>query len=472
MSMVSLELRPAALTGLVVFGLALSPLAGCKRHPPAPAPVASARPSALPSALAPGDDAADGAAAPAQCQQLPGYGLTLEPAAAPTPAKATLEGAGDRDEDDDALLPFGVDIGGAVPTARGFAVAGIRGAGQAFVARLNEHGSQRVDLGELHGDAETPALAAVGDDVLVALRGTDAAGFTLKLGRVTGGDVGGVEWGFELSKLGKTVTGVTLAVVGTRGVVVYQGEEKQGASQLMLGTFAPGALKDAFQVKPLEAKDAEMPRLTARAGGYWLSWVRTLPEAKRPGKKPEPSEAQDPEERELLDVGLRVLEVAKLDEEGKQVGAALRVGEPRRQVLLFDVAPLASGGLLVAARSDSAAPGAEGGALVLSEVGPDGSVREERLDDDELGAGAPTLLGDVDLTLPGPWLAMSSPSDATRLGLARGGQTLLQADTLLGRAQVLAVSAGRFLIQRARGRSVTLEALACRWPSDSAAQKK
>ena len=48
-------------------------------------------------------------------------------------------------------------------------------------------------------------------------------------------------------------------------------------------------------------------------------------------------------------------------------------------MLLYDVAPLGTGGLLVAARSDSAAPGAEGGALVLSEVGPDGSVREEKV---------------------------------------------------------------------------------------------
>jgi hypothetical protein len=67
---------------------------------------------------------------------------------------------------------------------------------------------------------------------------------------------------------------------------------------------------------------------------------------------------------------------------------------------------------------------------------------------------------------------VSSTSDATRLGLARGGHTLLQADARLGRGEVIAVSAGHFLVQRARGRSVTLEALDCSWPSDSAAEKK
>jgi hypothetical protein len=141
-------------------------------------------------------------------------------------------------------------------------------------------------------------------------------------------------------------------------------------------------------------------------------------------------------------------------------------------VLLYDVAPLASGGLLVAARSDSAAPGVEGGALLLSEVGPDGSVHEERLDDDELGAGAPALLVEGDAKLPGPWLAMSAPSDATRLGLARGRNTTLLADALLGHAEVIAVSAGNFLVQRARGRSVTLEALQCSWSSVNAAENK
>jgi hypothetical protein len=241
----------------------------------------------------------------------------------------------------------------------------------------------------------------------------------------------------------------------------------------MLGTFSTESLKDPFEVKPLEARDVEMPRLAARPGGYWLSWVRTLPEAKKPQKTlADAGPPPDPEERELLDVGLRVVEVAKLDEQGKPLGVALRIGQPRRQVLLYDVAPLSSGGLLVAARSDSAAPGVEGGALLLSELAADGSVHEERLDDDEIGAGAPALLLDGDAKLPGPWLAVSAPNDATRLGLARGQRTILQADPLLGHAEIIAVSAGHFLVQRARGRGVVLEALDCNWPDDAAAEKK
>ena len=340
-----------------------------------------------------------------------------------------------------------------------------------------EHSSRRVDLGELHGDPETPALAALGSGVLVALRSTDAAGFTLKLGSVAGPGSAEVSWGYELTKLGKTVTDVELATSGPRGVLVYQGEEKSGATRLMLGAFSTESLKEPFEVKPLDPKDVELPRLAVRPGGYWLSWVRTLPEPKKPPKAPpkaavDAGPPEDPEEREILEVGLRVVEVAKLDEQGKLLGAPRRIGEAKRQVLLYDIAGLASGNLLVAVRADSATPGAEGGALSLTELQADGSVHEERLDDDDIGAGAPALLVDADPKLPGPWLSMNGSSDATRLGLAQGEHSVLRADPLLGHAEVIAVSGGHFLLQRARGHSVALEALDCSWPSDAAAEKK
>jgi hypothetical protein len=169
---------------------------------------------------------------------------------------------------------------------------------------------------------------------------------------------------------------------------------------------------------------------------------------------------------------LRVVEVAKLDERGEWQGAALRVGEPRRQVLLFDVAQAAAGSLLVAMRSDSAAPGAEGGAMLLSEIGADGSVHEERLDDDEIGVGAPMLLVDANAKVPEPWLSVSSLSDATRLGRARGQRTALEADPLLGRAEVIAIGAGHFLTQRSRGRAVELAALDCRFEQPIPLQQK
>lgn len=456
--------------------------AGCKRDP-APAPsqgAAAARPATSPgsSAALPG--------APEQgshCRRLSGFGLTVEAAgtaadAAGTAAKQGAVAAPEAEEsDDDALLPFGVDLGSVLSTPKGFAVAGIRGAGQAFVALLGEQASSRVDLGELHGDVEPPVLAAAGEQVIVALRSSDAAGFTLKLGQIAA-QGSGVEWGYELSKLGKGVSSLDLATSGPRGAVVFQDEQKSG-SRVWLGAFSPNDLKAPVPVKPFDAKDVEGPRLVPRPGGYWLSWVRSLPEAKKPTKKPtEGAPVEDPEERDLLELGLRALEVLKLDEQGQVQGGALRVGEPRRQVILFDVAPLASGGLLIAARSDSAAPGAEGGALLLSEVGLDGTVREERLDDDEIGAGAPALLldggarsPDGSVQPPKPWLAISSPSDATRLGVAQGARTQLLGDPALSRNEVIAVGAGHFLTARSRGRSVELGALDCQLQAPAPAEK-
>ncbi len=452
--------RLAAVSGAfvsVLLGLANS---GCKRPQPAPGPAPSAGPSVAEAPAAPPEEVG-------RCRRHADFGLTLDADSARPPAPEATE-----EEEDDALLPFGVDIGAALGTPFGFAAAGIRGAGQAFVALIAERKSHRIDLGQVHGDSETPAIAALGERVFVALRSTDAAGYTIKVGDIAGLHSNAVVWGHELSKLGKQVTAVQLAVAPGRGVLVYQGELK-GDARLMLGTFSTDKLAEPFTVKALDAKDVEMPRLLARAGGYWLSWVRTLPEPKKPAKiSNERGPEQDPEEREILDVGLRVVEVVKLGEDGQLQGSALRIGEPRRQVLLYDVAALSTGGLLLATRSDSATPGAEGGAILLSEVGPDGSVQEQRVDDDDIGAGAPSLLSDASAAQAGPWLVVSAPSDATRVGLARGARSTLVADAGLGRAELLAVNGGRFLAQRARGRSAVLEGLDCSWPVEFSAEKK
>lgn len=456
--------------------------AGCKRDP-APAPsqgAGAARPVTSPGSSATLPLTPEQAS---HCRRLTGFGLTVEAAgaavdAAGTAPKNAAVAAPEADEsDDDALLPFGVDLGSALSTPQGFAVAGIRGAGQAFVALLGERASSRVELGELHGDVEPPALAASGEQVIVALRSSDAAGFTLKLGQIAA-QGSGVEWGYELSKLGKGVSSLDVAISGAQGAVVFQDEQK-GSSRVWLGAFSPGDLKAAVHAKAFDAKDVEGPRLAPRPGGYWLSWVRSLPEPKKAPKKPtEGQPAEDPEERDLLELGLRALEVLKLDDQGKPQGEALRVGEPRRQVILFDVTPLASGGLLIAARSDSAAPGAEGGALLLSEVGLDGSVREERLDDDEIGAGAPALLLDAGaqplqggVQPPKPWLAVASPSDATRIGVARGAATQLLGDPALARVEVIAVGAGHFLTARSRRQGVELAALDCQLQAATPAEK-
>jgi hypothetical protein len=438
-------------------------LGGCK-HKPAPA-LASASPSAsaelASSAALPGDPEA-----PSHCRAVPGYALTL---AGDSPASPGSEPA--TSEDDDALLPFGVDIGAAVPTLSGFAVSGIRGAGKAFVALLDARDSRRIDLGDLHGDPETPAVAAAGERVIVALSSSDAAGYTIKLGQIAGS---GLEWGYELSKLGKAVSSVGLALAGERGLLVFQGEqrdaEKHSSPRVLLGGFSASDLHASFEAKPVDAKDVEAPRVVARPGGFWLAWVRTLPEPKKTKSKPDAGAEVDPEERDLLELGLRVVEVSKLDEQGHAQGGAVQVGQPRRQVLLFDLAPLASGGLLVATRLDSATPGAEGGALLLTTLAADASQREERLDDDEIGAGAPVLLSDARPEAAGPWLAVSSPSDSTRVGLSRGEHTVLEADPLLGRAELLAVGAGRFLTERARGRGVELGVVECQL--SGAAEKK
>src|SRR6478752_623468 len=109
---------------LARFALAAAALgtAGCKRQP-APAPAVD---SALPSASAAPLPAPEDATV---CRRRPDFGISLE-----------------------------------------------------AEALLGERASRRIDLGELHGEPETPSIAAVGERLIVALRTTDAAGFTIKLG--------------------------------------------------------------------------------------------------------------------------------------------------------------------------------------------------------------------------------------------------------------------------------------------------
>jgi hypothetical protein len=250
---------------LCALGIACVGAPGCKRHTAAPA-----------SSSAPVTSASAPAGEPTHCRRRPEFAISLEAG----PARSKRDDPLVDDDDDAALLPFGVDIGAALATPFGFAVAGVRGEGQAFVALLAERSSRQVDLGVVHGDPETPAIAAAGERVIVALRSTDAAGFTLKLGRIGGPESSAVEWGYELSKLGRTVTGVELAADAKHGLLVFQGEVK-GEARLMLGSFSTADLTLPLTVKPLEARDVEMPRLVRRPGGYWLSWVRTLPEPKK-----------------------------------------------------------------------------------------------------------------------------------------------------------------------------------------------
>src|SRR5688572_899867 len=123
------QMSKSSLARAVLYGAAATVLGGlpwgCKRSS-GPVPAGSA-PVAASAAGLPVP-----AAEPSRCRRLPGYALTLE--GNPGPADKGRQSTGDeQEEDDEALLPFGVDMGAAVPTTYGFAAAGLRGAGQAFV---------------------------------------------------------------------------------------------------------------------------------------------------------------------------------------------------------------------------------------------------------------------------------------------------------------------------------------------------
>jgi hypothetical protein len=434
--------------------------AACKRSPkPAPAPEKRA--------TAP---ASSREKQPARCRKLPGFELRLKGSATQAAAKPSIAEHEPSDEPADdasaaepandgaAALPFGIDIGGASATGSGFALAGLRG-DAAFVARLSASGSQVVELGRVHGDPEAPVVATAGERVLVVLPNSDAAGRTLRIGELSPASAS-VSFGPDLTGLGRAAASVGLAISGERALLVLAREDEDG-SRVLSAALSLGDLRAPLALSPLSNESAEMPRVVAREGGFWVAWVRNIDVAAPPAAPPKPG--ADVDGHQPFVFGPRVLEVARLDLEGKLVGTPRRLGEPRPHALLYDIAPLASGGLTVATRTDAAAPGAESGAISLWELGADGSQSERRLDDDDIGAGAPALLHEARRApnAPQSWLAVSSRSGATRLGSLEGERTTLRGEPALGSGEVLAVSEGKLLIQHARGRGTELSVLDC-----------
>jgi hypothetical protein len=218
-----------------------------------------------------------------------------------------------------------------------------------------------------------------------------------------------------------------------------------------------------------------------RPGGFWLAWLtRAEPDvAKKPRTNPVPPGRPAPaasassggsgdQDDAVLHVGRRTLQIVPLDGNGTPTGAPRAVTPPAAHVLIYDMAPAADGGALLAWRDDDTAPGTEGGAVELAHVAIGGAIDRQRLEDDQSGGGVPSLVVDHDpkprAGAHGSWLALGSTSDAIRLAaIAPDGRPLgeLVADPLLESAEPLAVHEGKLFVARARGMAVELGVIRC-----------
>jgi hypothetical protein len=148
-----------------------------------------------------------------------------------------------------------------------------------------------------------------------------------------------------------------------------------------------------------------------------------------------------------------------LDANGVAAGEPRRITGPGAHVVVFDLVAHGDGGAVLAWHDDPTAPGAEGRALSVAWVAPDGSVSQHRVEDERLAAGAPTLVADPKGAI---WLAAAAANSETLLGIVnRQGVSELEAEPRLASRQLLTAWDGRFPYVEPRGLDATLGVLLC-----------
>jgi hypothetical protein len=405
-------------------------------------------------------------------------------AAAPPPSRCDAPGGSvfslgeGQNEDDGDPMPFSVEVGQGAAFDGGFAVGAVipdgkRGA-QAAVVTLDERGggAKIVSLGGAHGDTQPPRVAAAGAALVTALLESGAAGRRLKVGRV---ENGALTWGPTFEQGRDESLAFDVAVGPERAIAVWDDARDLSRGIIQVATFLQATLGSPTPVRTVSPKtaDAELPRVVARPGGFWITWVARRAEKTEapsgPGKgaKGEHGEkgADDEPDREPGE-GLenRWIEAMPLDDRGAPAGAPRRITSEQGHVLTYDLRELAGGSALVVFRDDDTPSGSDGGVIMKVVLRPDGASEPVVLADRNLGVGAPAVL-------PG-WLAVADAMHETRLAQMGPGGELLdkhESEPALGRGEPVAARGDALLVLRPRGRGVRLYVTRCRAAGSEAA---
>jgi hypothetical protein len=428
-----------------------------------------------------------GPAAPPRCAQLAPEPFVIGDA--PREQRNAAGAGGGDGESADELAPFAVEVGRGTTYAGGFAVGAQReaeGGTLAMVATLAADGTQGklVRLARSRGDMDPPVVAGAGGAILAAMLEPNAGGRALKIARVEGDHV---TWGAELSEGRDESLALDIAASGERAVIVWDDVTRDGKrSQVMLSSVDTGSLRSVTSPRPIShpKTDAEMPRVIARPGGYWLAYVAR---AEEPGQK---RGAKEDDEEDTAAAGETIahqwLEVAPLDETGAPTATPRAVTPKNGHVLAYDMTLGQDDGAIVAFRDDDTPSGSSGGRVsaVLVRLGGVGEPRAvagvDRGERDPsappdadhgLGAGVPALLrgtadhgaGEARAVSPA-WLAIANASGATQIAaLDPKGELVddLRAEPTLGRGEPIAALADALLVAHPAGKAMTLAVLRC-----------
>jgi hypothetical protein len=367
-------------------------------------------------------------------------------------------------------VPFAPEIGGATPIGGAFAVGVLEPRGKSTNAALlvlggELTGAKKVDLGAVHGDVVAPHAVASGEALIVAVPDGAPHGTLLRLLRVD--DVLGsprVVWGAELLEGSDESDAFALDAGPKSAMLAWDDwDSKAGHGLVRSVVVAAGDVTkpSASAVLSGEHDDAEAPAVAARPGGFWVAWISN---AKRAPDRKERHEARDPAETVELEMGPRYVTIAPFDEAGKPAGTPITVTPKEGHVMGFDLASGREGGALVTWRDDRASPGTAGGTVRLALVRPDGSVDWRVVADDDVGAGAPSLVVDQTSSVQHGWLTLANEADALRLVAVDGdGHALddLAVEPSLGMATALSARGGKVFVSRPAGKGVELEVLSC-----------
>jgi len=417
------------------------------------------------------------------------------------PSEAPADGSASGAENEgDLEQPFATELGSTLASGDGFWVTALdnrNGKSHAVIAKIEstvDRGTV-VDLGRVYGDAEPPKAALLEEKVLVAVADSTAAGRLVKLGQLLATQtVPHIEWVEDVEQgaddspvfsLATSAKSVLLAWddidrSSRRGIVLWRRVFEHGAARTLpepKGKLARGQSSNGHpSTKPFATaleQDAEAPQLLPRPGGFWLSYlssvgVRATKNA-RAVAATQKSATNEDDNRQVVELGKRTIQLTALDYNGAVVGQGIAVTEPSTNVVAFDAEALADGGVIVAYRQANTAPGVEDDEILVTQVRPDGSFVRMKLEDERFGAGMPVVLtaasGNPSSDV---WLVVGGKSGDGLLSRFIPGESTLGAvatEPALSLAEPLVRVGDHLLISHVRGKAAEFEPITCIFPA-------
>lgn len=242
-----------------------------------------------------------------------------------------------------------------------------------------------IPLGRAIGSVEPPLGVIHNGALLVLLQDNEAMGQRMQLIRIDSPtQEQKITRGPSIS-IGRDESPAASLVVSSGGTALLVWDEFDRASnrsRVMGLSFDPQSLKEKGPARLLSLKDedAEQPKLVPQGEGFSLTYLKLTTD---------PSAASDDA---LVVEPKRSLQVRILDSQAQPSTEPARISEEYEHVLAFDAAENGSG-QLIAYKSTRTGNTVEGSGISLAQIGPDGAIVKGQTEHDQLGPGAPVLLG-------------------------------------------------------------------------------